>query len=193
MRCIFCGTCSLLHDELIGAVNVAYTIDSERTLEHDAAFGLRQIVDVALKALSPGVNDTTTAINCIDYLGAIVARLAVRRVETPGRFDGAQLRVALRGPTFAGLLAEAVDHIRQNAEGNVAVLARLLQMLRVVAGRTTDAQRLRALRQQADLIAETAERSVPAAHDRATIRAAGQRSGATPGEQPEQHESGVDR
>jgi uncharacterized membrane protein len=120
----------------------------------------------------PTINDTTTAINCVDFLGAILARLAVRSIESPYRSDGRQLRVITRGPTFPGLLAEAFDQIRQNAEGNVAVLTRLLQVLEIVVGRTADVNRRQALRQQGDLIAETAERSVPSAHDRAAIQAA---------------------
>jgi len=49
-------------------------------VEQDPAFGIRQLVDVALKALSPGINDTSTAAMCVDYLAAILARLA------PGNF-----------------------------------------------------------------------------------------------------------
>ncbi len=159
-------------DESIRKLNAAYILGRDRTVQQDAAYGIRQLVDIALKALSPGINDTTTAINCVDFLGAILARLAARPIETPDRSDGRQLRLITRGPTFAGLLAEAFDQIRQNAEGNVAVLARLLQVLEIVAGRTTNVHRRQALRQQVDLIAETAERSVPSAHDRATIQAA---------------------
>ncbi|MEX1113348.1 MAG: DUF2254 domain-containing protein [Patescibacteria group bacterium] len=159
-------------DETIRKLNAAYSVDRYRTVHQDASYGIQQIVDVALKALSPGVNDTTTAVNCVDYLGAILARLVTRRIESPSRSEGGQLRVINRGPTFPGLLADAFDQIRQNAEGNVAVLERLLQVLATVAERTSDEQRRHALRQQADLVMETAERSVPSAHDRATIQAA---------------------
>ncbi len=153
-------------------LDAACAVGRNRTVQQDVGYGIRQIVDVALKALSPGINDTTTAINCVDFLGAILARLATRRIEMPWRYDGERLRVVPRGPTFAGLLAEAFDQIRQNAGGNVAVLARLHEVLRLVAQRTTDAQRHRALRAHAELICETAERSVPLAQDRATVRAA---------------------
>jgi uncharacterized membrane protein len=64
--------------EIITALQAAYTIDRHRTVEQDSAFGIRQIVDMALKALSPGINDTTTAVMCVDYLSAILARLASR-------------------------------------------------------------------------------------------------------------------
>jgi uncharacterized membrane protein len=159
-------------DEVIQKLNAVYTMDRHRAIYQDAAYGIRQIVDVALKALSPAINDTTTAINCVDFLGMILARLAARQIETPYHSDGRQLRVIARGPTFRGLLSDAFDQIRQNAEGNVAVLTRLLQILEILAGLTTDVQRYQAFRQQAELITETAERSVPAAYDRATIQAA---------------------
>lgn len=159
-------------DETVRKLNAAYSVGRHRTIHQDAGYGIRQIVDVALKALSPGINDTTTANNCVDYLGSILARLTTRRIESPYRSDGGQLRLITLGPTFPGLLAEAFDQIRQNAEGNVAVLGRLLQVLGTLVERTSDEQRARALRQQAELVAETVERSVPSAHDRATIQAA---------------------
>ncbi len=147
-----------------------FTIGRQRTIEHDPGFGIRQIVDIALKALSPGINDTTTAINSIDHLGVILSRLAARRIESDVRADDDAVRVIARGPSFAGLLADALDQIRQNASANVAVLGRLLEVLGVVAQRTTDAERRRLLRDHADLMLETAERNVPAEVDRARIR-----------------------
>jgi uncharacterized membrane protein len=62
--------------ETIAALIGAYSIGRHRTVDQDTAFGIRQIVDMALKALSPGVNDTSTAVMCVDYLTAILARLA---------------------------------------------------------------------------------------------------------------------
>lgn len=159
-------------DETVRKLNAAYSVGRHRTVHQDVGFGIQQVVDVALKALSPGINDTTTAVNCVDYLGAILARLAARRVEPPSRFEGGGLRVIACGPTFPGLLAGAFDQIRQNAEGNVAVLTRLLEILATIDGQTSDDRRRDAIRQQAALVAETAERSVSSAHDRVTIQTA---------------------
>jgi len=159
-------------DELVQKIQKAYSIGQDRTVKQDAAYGIRQIVDIALKALSPGINDTTTAINCVDHLGAILARLASRQVETPCRADGRRLLVIARGPTFTGLLADAFDQIRQNAEGNVAILVRLLEVLELLRGRTEDPHRRRELAHHAALILEVAERSVPAPHDRARVQIA---------------------
>ena len=158
-------------DAALRALDKAFTIDRQRTIDQDPSFGIRQIVDIALKALSPGINDTTTAVNSIDHLGVILSRLAARRIETDVRADADAVRVLARGPSFASLLAEAVDQVRQNADANVAVLNRLLEVLGVVAQRTTDAGRRRLLRGHADLVIEVAERSVPSAADRAGIHA----------------------
>lgn len=158
-----------LSDESIGRLHAAYSVGRHRTVHQDVSYGMQQIVDVALKALSPGINDTTTAINCVDYLGSILARLATRRVDAPSHFEHGRLRVIGRGPTFPELLGVAFDQIRQNAEGNVAVLARLLQAQATLAGRASDEQRRHAIRQHAEHVVETVKRSVPSARDRATI------------------------
>jgi len=161
---------SATDEELTDCIAETFTIDHQRTMLQDAGFGVRQIVDVALKALSPGINDTTTAVTCVQYLSAILARLAARRIESRYRMDtaehGGELRVIARGPTFDGMLAEAFDQIRQNAQGNVAVLVALLTALEVIGGRTHDAQRRTALRRQADLIGDAARSSIPDSRDR---------------------------
>jgi len=159
-------------EETPGELNACFTVGHQRTTVQDAGFGIRQIVDVALKSLSPGINDTTTAVTCVNYLTAVLARLANQHIETPYRLDDGELRVIARGPSFPSLLGEAFDQIRRNAEGNVAVLLALLEALEVVAGRTRDAERLRAVARQVELIAEVARRTIPSLPDREGIEAA---------------------
>jgi uncharacterized membrane protein len=104
--------------DLNSEIERAFLVGRFRTVEQDAAFGLRQIFDIALRALSAGVNDTTTATTCIDYLGAILRRLAPRRIEEPYRGEDGDLRVIARGPTFQRLLEEAFDQIRATSVNN---------------------------------------------------------------------------
>lgn len=118
-----------------------------------------------MKALSPGINDTTTALMCVDYLSAIMTRLASRKIERPYQVDEGELRLIMRGPGFQSLLAEAFDQIRQNAAGNVTILTRQLETLEIVASNTTNGGRRQSLWLQAELIAATAARSIPARHD----------------------------
>ena len=155
--------------ETIAALNRAYRISRHRTIEWDPAFGVRQIVDIALKALSPGVNDTSTAVMCVDYLTAILARLSGRRYPPSHRYEGAALRVIASVPTFEALLAEAFDQIRGSAEGNVAIIARMLGAIDTLTSLTVNPSYRRALDEQLQWIAELAGRTLPAPQDRARI------------------------
>jgi uncharacterized membrane protein len=155
-----------LDEETTAKLNAVYIISRQRTVEQDTAFGIRQIVDIALKALSPGINDTTTAVMCVDYLAAILVRLATRRITIFPRFDQGELRVIARGPSFGSLLAEAFDQIRQNAEGNVAVMSRMLDALQTIARLTASPIRRDALREQLKWIAELGKRTIASPHDR---------------------------
>ena len=151
-----------LEQDQIDALNNVYVISRQRTLQQDAGFGIRQIVDVAMKALSPGINDTTTAVMCVDYLAAILVRLASRRIPSARRLEDGKLLLIARGPTFESLLAEACDQIRQNAKGNVAVLARQIEALETIAQGTESPERRKALRGQAERIMSVSERSIEA-------------------------------
>jgi uncharacterized membrane protein len=159
-------------DDLASKLNGSYFIGRQRTGQQDAGFGIRQIVDIAIKALSPGVNDSTTAIMCIDYLAAIVTTLATRKIASPFRLDEGELRLIARGPSFVSLLGEALDQIRQNAEGNVAVLTRLVHTLVTIESVTTEPKRRRALQLQAEAILATVERTIPLPQDGEKVRAA---------------------
>ena len=157
--------------EIITTLQAAYTIDRHRTVKQDSAFGIRQIVGMALKALSPGINDTATAVMCVDYLSAILARLASRPIPPSHRYEEGELRVITKGPTFESLLSDAFDQIRRNANGNVTIFLRILEALQILAGLATGPRRQRALFEQMQQIAELAARSVDSAHDRAKIEA----------------------
>lgn len=154
---------------MVSALNGAYIISRNRTIDHDPAFGIRQLVDMALKALSPGVNDTSTSVMCVDYLAAILARLTVRKFPSVHRYDGEVLRVIILTPTFEGLLAEAFDQIRASAAGNVAIMARLLGAIDTITSRSDNPSHRRALDEQVRWIAELADRTIEAKHDRARI------------------------
>lgn len=157
----------LVGPDTIAAVQAVYAIGRHRTVEQDSAFGIRQIVDIALRALSPGINDTTTAVMCVDYLTAILARLASRHVPSSHRYEGGALRVITIGPTFASLAAESFDQIRSSAEGNVAILLRMLGAIHTIAGLNRVQSRRLALSDHVQWIAESADRTIESPHDRA--------------------------
>jgi len=148
------------------ALQSAFSLSRHRTLEQDAAFGIRQLVDIALRALSPGINDTTTAVTCVDYLTTILARLATSAPPSCYRFEDGELRVIAIGPTFASLVAESFDQIRESAEGNLAIMLRMLGALHTIGSLTDRMERKQILLGQAQCIGELAERTLKFSHDR---------------------------
>jgi uncharacterized membrane protein len=136
------------------ALNRCYSFDRQRTLEQDAAFGVQQIVDVGLKALSPGINDQSTAVMCIDRLCAILVQLARRRIENRYRRDETALRVIALGPTFADLVELAFVDLRDAAAGKPTVLQRLLGSLARVAAATQSRRRRELLAAHAERLRE---------------------------------------
>ena len=159
-------------EPLAKELNAAFSTGRHRTVHQDAGYGVRQIVDIALKALSPAINDTTTAVICIDHLGAILVRLADRSLSSPREIGDGQSRLIHCSRTFRSFVAEAFDQIRQNGKDNPAVLARLLDTLALISGRTDDPERRDVLRQQALAVIEAAENNITSAHDRVGIQTA---------------------
>ena len=163
-----------LDDDTTKELNGLFTLGHYRTIDQDVSFGVRQIVDIALKALSPGVNDTTTAVVCVDYLGAILAKLARRRIEKRYRSDAGEVQVIARGATFESLVSEAFDQIRDVAGENTAIYLRLLGAIETVAEQTVNKRRSATLAAQVNLVSEKAERALPSDYnlERVRLRAA---------------------
>jgi len=160
-----------LTDALQNELNQQFSISHQRTTEQDAGFGVRQLVDIALKALSPGVNDTTTAVMCIDYLGALVASLAARRFADPLRTDdGGPVRVITVQPSFATFVGTAFDQILTAGEGTAAIYVRLLTALDTAASRTQVPARRAVLLAQATRVAAAATQALDTAHDRDQVQ-----------------------
>lgn len=137
-----------------------FAIGRQRTLEQDIGFGIRQLVDVALKALSPGINDTTTAILCINQMTAVLRAAGRRRLRYAHCIDGGVERVLMQHPCFAGLLEVAFGEIRQHGAGNAVVLGRLLWMGRQLLDSLDDAERIGHVRVELQRVVEAGRRSV---------------------------------
>jgi uncharacterized membrane protein len=154
----------------IDVLNAAYSIGTHRSVEQDLAFGIRQIVDMAIKALSPGVNDTSTAVMCVDYLTSIMTRLAGRKFPSSYRYEEEALRVVAIVPRFEVLLAEAFDQIRGSAEMNVSILLRMLSALNTIGTKTVRPTHIRALAEQLQCIDELVKRSIEDSYDRSQLK-----------------------
>jgi uncharacterized membrane protein len=96
-----------------------------------------------------------------------LARLASRNIPSSHRHEDGDLRVIAIGPTFASLVAESFDQIRGSANGNLAVLLRMIGALQTIGGLTASPGRRRVLREEMEWIGELAARTIEALHDRA--------------------------
>jgi len=117
-----------LSDYDVAAFCEAFDMGPSRTLQQDVEFGVLQIVDIALKAISPAVNDPTTAITCIDQLSRILILFASRDQLEPVLYDPpGTARVGIPWIGFEGLFDSAFEQIRMYAKGDAAVSLRLLR------------------------------------------------------------------
>ncbi|WP_257461774.1 DUF2254 domain-containing protein [Archangium lipolyticum] len=108
----------------------AFSIGPERTLQQDTAFGFRQLVDIAEKALSPGINDPTTAVQAIDQLHDLLRRMVRRRFPSPVRGDeDGTPRLFCPRPDWNAYVRLAVDEVREYGEGSIQIARRLRFLL----------------------------------------------------------------
>jgi uncharacterized membrane protein len=152
-----------------------------RTLRQDPEFGIAQIVEIAIRALSPAVNDTFTGVACVDWVADALLVVADAPPMDGAWFDGAgKTRLHVRAVRLERLVRLAFDQIRQAAADNPAVLVRILDTIRRITPRMPEAAR-EVLRDEAKAIREVAATRVPAALDRKDIEAAWERSNAPTG------------
>jgi uncharacterized membrane protein len=128
----------------------AFDLGPTRTLQQDVEFGVLQIVDIALKAISPAVNDPSTAVNCVDQLSAIMIRFASREPPEAVLYDPpGTVRVVISWMGFDRLLEAAFEQIRMYSKSDVAVSLRLLRALGDIAATTQDPEYRRTVAERA--------------------------------------------
>jgi len=151
----------------------AHIVGSSRTLTQDLGFAVDQLVEVAIRAISPAVNDPFTALNWIDWLGDCLCR-AGRGPLPSGLYRDPEgvVRLVDRTITFDGLVRKASDKIRQSARGMPAVLIRQLENLAKVAVALGDGPDRGILGHEAEMILRASEESVPEPADRRDVLAA---------------------
>jgi uncharacterized membrane protein len=157
-------------DALVAKLHAAFVFGNQRTSAQDVEFSFDQLVEIAVRALSPGINDPFTAVSCVDRLASALCRLARRDMPSHLRFDTqGRLRLVAGGSSFTGIVDAAFNQIRQCARGNPAVAIRLLDAITLVADHVRSAQDADCLRRHADMIMRGAREAVPEAEDRLAV------------------------
>lgn len=124
-------------DNLSQTINAIFIVGPERTLEQDVESAISQLVEIAVRALSPGINDPITAITCIDWLGAALCQLASRKLPSSHRYDReGKLRAICKPFLFEGMVDAAFNMIRQSSQSIAAVSIHLIETIATVAVQT---------------------------------------------------------
>jgi uncharacterized membrane protein len=157
--------------QVAAALEKAHVTGPHRTLTQDPVFAIDQLVEIAIRALSPAVNDTFTALTCIDWLSAGLSEISTRVLEE-GVYRGKSGKVRLIefDPSYSRMVNRAFDKVRQAARGMPAVIIRSLDALAHVTQNTTSAQQRAVLMRQAEMILRAAEHEISEQNDLADIR-----------------------
>lgn len=152
--------------EVARAFDQVHVIGPYRTLRQDLQFAIDQLVEIAIRALSPAVNDTFTALTCIDWLGDGVSKLSTTPLPDGISRDGSgRVRLIEVSLAYERVLDRAFDKVRQAGRGMPAVGIRQLENLSKVAEYTIDEPQRAAIERQAEMIGRSSE-AIPEPNDR---------------------------
>lgn len=151
-------------EKIIKETGKIFAIGSYRTIEQDISFGIRQLVDISLKALSPSVNDTTTAVTCIEHLTIVLSRAAQRCTPNPYRYENGELRVLRQEISFEDLVSLSYRQMLDHAYSNAELVTQLLRSIERIVQNTSRSAYLAILRKWADLIESTAKPHLSNSH-----------------------------
>jgi uncharacterized membrane protein len=154
-----------------GTLDAALVLGPDRTPYEDVEYAIRQLVEVAMRALSPGINDPYSAISVVDRLGSALCELVEVRLPSGRCERDGQLRLTIPAVDYDGLTDTMFHPLRQCASGSAMVLIRLVEVLGAVAACEQDAARLASLRRHGDLVMAEAIRSIRSPEDLADVRA----------------------
>ena len=153
------------------ALAQAHITGPYRTLTQDVSFGIDQLVEIAIRALSPAVNDTFTAISCVDWLGDNLCKIVKRwHPARMHRDDQGFIRVIAAQPSYERLVQRSFEKIRQASMGMPAIMIRQLDAIATIMVETTGPAQRRVLLDQAEMIQRASERTVGEEADRADVR-----------------------
>jgi uncharacterized membrane protein len=152
------------------AIARATAVSEQRASADDLEFAVRQLVEVAVRALSPGINDPHTAMSVLDRLGAALCDLAPRHLSLGVTLRDGQPALVVPAVDYGGLTDSMFHMIRQNARGTAPVLIRQIEVLTAAVACERRPARQAELKRHADLVLGDAERDIPTPADLDDIR-----------------------
>jgi uncharacterized membrane protein len=157
-------------DILTRCVNDSFILGPRQTPTQDVEFSIEQLVEIAVRALSPGINDPFTAVACIDHLGNALALLFRREVPAPYHLDqNGTVRIISRTVTMSGVIDAAFNQIRQYGRTSVPVVTRLLETISRIALDARTEEVREALNIQATIIEHSSQSALSEPYDRRAV------------------------
>ena len=158
-------------DAIIAAIRTCYLLRVQRSLIQDVGFGINQLVEIALRALSPAINDPLTAMNCLDRIGDSLRLLAAgERPPTLVRDEDGAARLFFTSAGFAELADAGLSPIRQYGRDSSMVLLRMLDVIAAVAPYAQRPEDQAALDHHIQLVGDTGEAGLCDESERQALR-----------------------
>jgi uncharacterized membrane protein len=158
--------------QLTAEINGVFVLGAQRTHEQDPEFAFSQLVEIAIRSLSPGINDPFTATTCLDWLSVGLCELAARDLPSPYRYDDRNtLRLIVPGVNFVDIANLVFTRIRQYSRASIMVTLKLLETIAIVAPRTQREADRSVLHQQAIMIKRGSQAGLPDEADRKQVEA----------------------
>lgn len=149
---------------------ISHTVHGScRTPVQDPEFAIHQLVEIALRALSPGINDPYTAITCIDKLCAVLCNLTDKAFPLSNIKEDDVLRLVCKASTFTAIATAAFDQIREESENNLAVTMKMLDSLQVLASLSKSDEQRDFVLTQTEMIKQQQAKQSMSDHDRSNL------------------------
>jgi uncharacterized membrane protein len=164
------GPAGRVTPDAISKLQYSFVLGNHRTLFQDPLYGILQLSDIAVKALSAAINDPNTVVMALNQLGAVLRLVAAKELPTPVRCDErGKVRVIAEGPTFSSMAAQVFDQVRRYGMTDSAIPLKMLDIIGEVAEEVRDEERLAVLREHTRAIMEDANRHIRPSRDRELI------------------------
>jgi uncharacterized membrane protein len=159
-----------LNKHVRSIVNRAYMLGKNRTLFQDTEFGIYLLVTIAVRALSPAINDSNTPVLCLDRLGAALGMLAERQQPSPYYFDkNNQLRIISNPVSLERLVGVAFNMIREYGRANAEILIKMFETIKLVAAHAHSDTQREVLLKHATLIEHDSHIGLPSEYDQQRV------------------------
>ena len=151
-------------------LRLAHLSGPYRSLTQDISFGIDQLVEIAVRALSPATNDPFTALTCIDWIGDSLRQVALRwRPQVAHRDRAGYVRLIRTQASYDRLVRRGFEKVRQASRGMPSVMIRELQALKEIMAQAPQVAQYAVLLEQAEMIKTSAQESIPEARDLADV------------------------